>query len=118
MRAGPSVQRFARFMRAALAAIAVAIAPVAWSADAAPPAAASVTDRSEAARLHALLDESWARAKRDFPEFATFLGDERYNDRLADMSAAAIEERKAYRRDVLARLSKIDVRRLAGQDVV
>ena len=40
---------------------------------AAPPAAVK--------QLHQLFDEDWERGLKDYPEFATFLGDTRYNDR-------------------------------------
>jgi len=70
----------------------------------------------DAARLTQLFDEYWNWVKREFPEFATYLGDDRYNDRLADMSPEAIARRKAYRRELSARLRAIDAGGLAGQD--
>ena len=53
-----------------------------------------------------------------FPEWATHLGDSRYNDRLTDLSPAGIELRKAHERDMLDRIRGIDRRQLAGQDVI
>ena len=82
---------------------------------AAPAIAARATD---VARLHALFDEAWERVKRDNPEFATYLGDDRYDDRLKDLSLEAIERRKAYRRSLLERLRRFDARKLAGEDAV
>ena len=82
-------------------------------------AAPAIAQRAaEAARLHALFDEAWERTKRDNPEFATYLGDDRYDDRLKDLSSEAIERRKAYRRQLLERLRRFDGRKLTGQDVV
>jgi uncharacterized protein (DUF885 family) len=66
---------------------------------AAPPAAVK--------QLHQLFDEDWERGLKDYPEFATFLGDTRYNDRWTDMSPAAIEARDAADREVLVKLARI-----------
>jgi uncharacterized protein (DUF885 family) len=80
----------------------------------APAAATS----GEAAKVHALFDEYWAWLKREIPEYATYLGDDRYDDRLTDLSVAAIERRKAYRRALLSRSRNFDASRLTAQDVV
>jgi uncharacterized protein (DUF885 family) len=42
-------------------------------------------------RLHALLDEQWEYNLRTNPEFATVIGDKRYNDRVSDYSLKAVE---------------------------
>ena len=81
-------------------------------------ASAAALAQGDAARLHALFDEYWAWVKRDNPEFATFLGDDRYDDRLTDLSPQAFAQRKAYRRQLLERLKRFDARRLGGQDSV
>jgi uncharacterized protein (DUF885 family) len=49
---------------------------------------------------------------------ATGVGDNRYNDRLTDLSAPVMEARKAHERDLLRRLREIDRGHLTGQDVV
>ena len=41
--------------------------------------------------LHTLLDEQWEYTLRTSPEFASILGDKRYNDKLTDFSQAAID---------------------------
>jgi uncharacterized protein (DUF885 family) len=79
------------------------------------PAAAAASDVT---RLHATFDEYWEWVKRENPEIATFLGDDRYDDRLTDFSAAAIERRKAYRRALLKRLEAFDSQRFGEQDAV
>jgi len=71
-----------------------------------------------AKRLHELFDEDWQWGLEQYPESAMLLGDNRYNDRLADYSVDAIERRKAHEREMLARIQKIDRSRLAGQDVI
>lgn len=56
--------------------------------------------------------------KRENPEYATYLGDDRYNDRLTDLSAGAIERRNAYIRKGVAVLDAIDPAAVKGQDRV
>ena len=68
--------------------------------------------------LHALFDEDWQWRLEQFPEAATFLGDNRYNDRLTDLSLEAIQRRKRHEREMLDRIQKIDHSKLAGQDLI
>jgi uncharacterized protein (DUF885 family) len=73
---------------------------------------------TEAAQANAIFAEFWERYAKEFPEYATFRGDNRYNDRLTDWSPEAVVRRHAYAQDVLARLRRIDANRLSGQDRV
>ena len=82
-----------------------------------PACAESPVDR-EAKRLQALFDTEWQWRLREYPEIATVVGDPRYNDKLTDLSAAAMDRRKAHERDVLRRIGEIDRARLSGQDVL
>ena len=78
-----------------------------------------VLSSSDAAKkLHALFEEDWQWALQQYPEGATFLGDNRYNDRLTDYSPEAIERRKAHEREMLDRAQKINRAELTGQDVI
>jgi len=77
-----------------------------------------VTPGDEAKKLHALFDEDWQWGLKQFPEMATLLGDDRYNDRLTDYSPEALARNKAHDREMLDRIQKIDRARLAGQDVI
>ncbi len=43
-------------------------------------------------KLHDLLKEQWEYTLRTSPEFASILGDKRYNDKLSDFSQAAIDQ--------------------------
>src|ERR1041385_8259100 len=52
-------------------------------------AQSSVADRVK--QLHQLLDEQWEYTLRTSPEFASIIGDKRYNDKLSDFSQAAID---------------------------
>jgi uncharacterized protein (DUF885 family) len=72
----------------------------------------------EAKKLHALFDAEWQWSLREYPESATAIGDPRYDAKLTDMSAAAIEERKAHKREVLKKIHEIDRGKLTGQDVL
>jgi uncharacterized protein (DUF885 family) len=80
---------------------------------------AQVLSSTDAAKkLRALFDEDWEWELQQYPESATLLGDNRFNDRVTDYSPEAIERRKAHERDVLARIQKIERSRLSGQDVI
>jgi uncharacterized protein (DUF885 family) len=82
------------------------------------PARADPPANPEAAKLHALFDEEWEWTLREFPEFATNVGDNRYNDKLTDLSVLAMERRKAHEREVLRQIRAVDRGGLTGQDVV
>src|SRR5689334_21556912 len=69
---------------------------------------------AEDARFSDLLKEDWERDLREYPEFATIVGDPRYNDRLADQSLEAIARRKQEARELLERLKGIDRSRLSA----
>jgi uncharacterized protein (DUF885 family) len=72
----------------------------------------------DARKLHALFDEDWQWGLKEFPEGATLLGDNRYNDRLTDYSPEALARYKAHDRDMLDRVQKIDRAQLSGQDAI
>src|SRR6266496_3979714 len=55
-----------------------------------------------------LLKEQWEYTLRTNPEFASILGDRRYNDQSSDVSEAAVKRDLAAARSFLARLEKID----------
>jgi uncharacterized protein (DUF885 family) len=58
--------------------------------------------------LAKLGDDYWERALWHAPTFATYLGDFRYNDRLADLSETGRAARRKDAEGFLARLAKID----------
>ena len=79
-----------------------------------PTAAAAPTiGASEDEALNGLIAEEWEWTMREFPTFATSLGDSRYDDRLTDMSPEAIERRKKHTRETLERLRQVDRERLS-----
>jgi len=58
--------------------------------------------------LHTLLSEQWEYTLRTSPEFASILGDKRYNDKLSDFSQAAIERDIAQNRVFLTKFAAVD----------
>jgi uncharacterized protein (DUF885 family) len=82
------------------------------TAAAAPPAtAATATDEARA-----LFDEYWQWLMREYPGYATYLGDHRYDDRVTDESPAAVARRRAYYPAIVRRLDRIDSTRLSPED--
>ena len=75
---------------------------------------ASVADRSAA--LSALFKEMWEDGLKHSPEFASSLGDRRYNDQLSDLSPRAVADGLARSRGYLTRLTAIDTTGLSDQE--
>ena len=67
-------------------------------------------------QLLSLFDEQWEYEMRVHPEFATALGDNRYNDRLDNESAEAVQSELEQARKFLARFEAIDPSSLSQQD--
>jgi uncharacterized protein (DUF885 family) len=61
------------------------------------------------AKLNRLLAEEWEYTLRTEPELATHVGDDRYNDRLSDLSDEAIAAEIEHARQSLARFEAVDV---------
>jgi uncharacterized protein (DUF885 family) len=61
------------------------------------------------AELKRLLNEEWEYTLRTQPELATNVGDDRYNDRLTDLSDKAIAEDLDHARHALAQFEAVDV---------
>jgi len=101
----------------AAAAPPVAVDPVSSSAPAKPTSAGpSVAERKQ--QLDALLAEQWEYTLEHAPEFASILGDRRYNDRWSDNSPEAFANDLAKAKDFLTRFEAIDTTGLAEQDVL
>jgi len=69
-----------------------------------------------AVEFDALQREYWERQLREFPELSTWTGDNRYNDRLTDLSLDAVERRKADERGLLERVRGVDTTALSIED--
>jgi uncharacterized protein (DUF885 family) len=76
------------------------------------------SDETKAATkaFHQLIDNEWQWTLNDDPEFASWLGDHRYDNRWQDVSLDALQRRHEYRQSVLEHLAKIDSRLLSKQD--
>ena len=81
-------------------------------------AMAQLVSSDSVKKLHDLFEEDWQWGLEQYPESATLLGDNRYNDRLTDLSFEAIERRKVHERQMLDRIKKIDRSQFVGQDVI
>jgi uncharacterized protein (DUF885 family) len=82
------------------------------------PAAAAANEpvaaRSKA--LNALFDEIWQTRLKHSPEYASYLGDKRYNDQLTDYSVQAVNATLARERGYIERLGMIDTTGLPDQE--
>jgi uncharacterized protein (DUF885 family) len=86
-----------------------------WLAICGSAGAQPAAQSPEVAQANALFDEYWEWTLREYPEFATYFGDPRYQDRLRDESAAAAARRKAFYAEFRSRLAGVDAERLPAQ---
>jgi len=63
-----------------------------------------------------LLNEQWEYTLRHSPEYASILGDRRYNDQVSDVSAGAVKADLATTRDFLRRFEAIGTRAFSEQE--
>jgi uncharacterized protein (DUF885 family) len=69
-------------------------------------------------QLSSLFHEEWEYELRAEPEFATALGDKRYNDRLSDRSPAFYQSDTERKREFLRRFEAVDPKGLPEQDAM
>lgn len=84
-------------------------APVTTASSPPPASDASATLEARRQQLRDLIAEHWEYTMRRYPEWASILGDKRYNDRWTDQSEQAIADDLAWRKKLLDRLEAIDV---------
>lgn len=84
------------------------------AADTAQAAPADVAARVKA--FNGLLAEQWQHMLENSPEFATVLGDLRYNDRWSDMSLAHTAAERKVTEDFLRRFQAIDTTGFSDED--
>src|SRR5258708_27120719 len=65
-----------------------------------------------------LLKDQWEYTLRTSPEFASILGDRRYNDQLSDVSEEGAKRDLATRKNFLQRLQRIETTGLSDQEAV
>jgi uncharacterized protein (DUF885 family) len=117
----PRSFRPAPLLAAVLAACAtLALPPLAQAASKAAASAPASHDALAAAsaRFHALLDTEWNWQMETNPEWATSIGDHRFDDRLSDNSPAGVARVEAHDRDWLAALQRVDRTQLRGEDLI
>jgi uncharacterized protein (DUF885 family) len=78
--------------------------------------AAEAAEPAPNAALAALFAREFQWALKEHPEQATYVGDDRYNDRLSDESPQAVTRHRAHRRAVLAELAAFKPAQLNAQD--
>ncbi len=81
------------------------------------PAAAPSADQNRKA-LNGIFQEYWEDGLKHAPEFASILGDKRYNDQISDYSVKAVNETLAREQAFLMRLAAIDTAGLTDQEKV
>jgi uncharacterized protein (DUF885 family) len=82
--------------------------------NAAELSAADLDKRRQA--LKVLIDEQWEYGLKTSPEFASYLGDKRYNDQVSDLSEAAIQRDRLQTRKYLARIKAINTTGFSEQE--
>jgi uncharacterized protein (DUF885 family) len=85
---------------------------------AAAAATATPVDAEETRKLHELFERHWEWSARTFPEFASYRGDHRYGDRLADASEQARTEQDRATLEFLRAARALRAERLSATDRV
>ena len=85
---------------------------------AATPPTAGLKPDDPRDQLRSLFDEDWQYTLRVHPEWATTMGDNRYNDRLSDNSPQFFQSDLEHSRKFLARFEAIDAAALPPQDAL
>jgi uncharacterized protein (DUF885 family) len=101
------------FVYALIGMCCVSMSPAGAQAPAAQ-ATASVAERSQA--LSKLLADIWEDRLKHSPEYASSLGDKRYNDQLTDYSVQEVNASLARGREFIQRLGGIDTAGLSDQE--
>src|SRR2546421_9277054 len=95
-----------------LAGLLLAAATATWAA----PAPSDLQARRDA--LNKLLAEQWEYNLSHSPEFASILGDKRWNDQISDFSQAAIDADLAKAREFLQRFEAVDATGFPEQEAL
>ncbi len=92
--------------------------PALWpQAPPVPPVPAASIEANRKA-LNAIFQDYWEDNLKHSPEFASSLGDKRYNDQISDYSVKAVNEGLAREQDFLLRLADIDPAGLTDQEKI
>jgi len=83
-----------------------------------PSATAPSSPDDRAKALHDIFHDYWEQTLKRQPEFASSLGDKRYNDQVSDYSVKAINDWLAVEQEMLLKLAAIDATGLPDQDQI
>lgn len=100
--------------RPALAALAALLLTPILHAQAPANATLSVEDRRKA--LNSIFHDYWEETLRYAPEFASTIGDKRYNDKISDNSVKAFNDQLAIEQNFLVQLVAVDPTGLTDQE--
>jgi len=101
---------------ASLLLAALLFAPALLSTQLTSSAAAPTTPEDRTKALHVLFHDCWEASLKNQPEFASILGDKRYNDQVSDYSVKAINDWLATEQEYLMKLAAVDATGLSDQD--
>src|SRR5438874_6828851 len=107
---------YTSFMRMYVTATALLILIATTLSAAMEPSAASLDKRRK--QLNDLLSEQWEYTLRSSPEYASILGDKRYNDQVSDNSLEGISKRHLKDVEFLKRFSSIDTSGFSDKEVL
>ncbi len=110
--------RFALCLVLLPALLGVALSPRAAAGQSADPAAGDPGLAARRQALRDLLAEHWDYTMEQNPEWASILGDKRWNDRSSDLSQAAIDAHLVRTREFLERFRAVDVAGFPEQEVL
>jgi uncharacterized protein (DUF885 family) len=94
------------------------LTPLLWLTPVAQNASTSASVENRGQQLLSLFDEEWQYELRTNPEWATQLGDNRYNDRLSDSSPEFFQADIELKRGFLTRFQAIDPAGLSRPDML
>ena len=91
--------------------------PLCAQAPASPPVPPAQVEANRKA-LNAVFQDYWEDNLKHSPEFASTLGDKRYNDQISDYSVKAVNDGLAREQNFLMRLAAIDPAGLSAQETI
>jgi len=96
----------------------IVFAPAFLSAQLTSSSAGPTTPEERTKALHSLFHDYWEQNLKREPEFASTIGDKRYNDQVSDYSVKAINDWLATEQEYLMKLAAIDPTGVSDQDRV
>jgi uncharacterized protein (DUF885 family) len=84
----------------------------------APSAPAAPSADANRKALNSVFNDYWQDRLKHEPEFASSIGDKRYNDQISDLSVKAVNDTLAREQNFLMRLADIDVAGLSDQEKI